>query len=135
MKHEGLTKEEFVAKHSKNLCFVYFQAFAISHSYVGNPEKLFTVPRRESPRTKIPRGSIAMWADQTVLNGYDLPCGWQVIGRTPVVLYDEDRDPASLCYPGQWVKFVPIDEAEYARIRKLALAGKYIPKVYEREDM
>lgn len=134
LKHEGLTKEEFIAKHSKNLCYVFFQAFAISHSYVGNPEKLFTVPRRESPRTKIPRGSIAIWADQTVLNGYDLPCGWQVIGRTPVVLYDEARDPASLCYPGQWVKFVPIDEAEYARIRKLALAGEYRPKVYERED-
>ena len=58
-----------------------------------------------------------------------------MIGRTPVVLYDEGRDPASLCYPGQWVKFVPIDEAEYARIRKLALAGEYKPVVYEREDV
>jgi hypothetical protein len=132
--HEKLTKEEFIRRHSANLCYVYFQAFAISHSYVGSPVKQFTVPRRESPRTKIPRGSIAMWADQTVLNGYDLPCGWQVIGRTPVILYDEARDPASYCHSGQWVKFVPIDAAEYARIRKLALAGEYVPKVYERED-
>lgn len=132
--HEKISREEFIRRHSANLCYVYFQAFAISHSYVGNPVKTFTVPRRESPRTKIPRGSIAMWADQTVLNGYDLPCGWQVIGRTPVVLYDENRDPASFCHSGQWVKFVPIDQAEYARIRKLALAGQYTPVTYERKE-
>lgn len=134
LEHEKLTKEEFIRRHSANLCYVYFQAFAISHSYVGSPVKQFTVPRRESPRTKIPRGSIAMWADQTVLNGYDLPCGWQVIGRTPVILYDEARDPASYCHSGQWVKFVPIDQAEYARIRKLALAGEYTPVIYQRKE-
>src|SRR5699024_2022520 len=102
--------------------------------YVGNPEKSFTVPRREVPRTRIPQGSIAIWADQTVLNGFDLPCGWQVIGRTPVLLYDTRREPASYCQSGQWVRFVPIGPQEYARIRKLALAGQYRPVTYERKE-
>mgnify|MGYP001179112134 CR=1 FL=1 len=131
--HEQITREEFIRRHSANLCYIYFQAFAIGHSYVGNPVKSFTVSRREVPRTKIPQGSIAIWADQTVLNGFDLPCGWQVVGRTPVVLYDHNRTPASYCLAGQWVKFVPIDTAEYARIRRLALAGEYRPVTYEKK--
>ncbi|MGE4277568.1 MAG: allophanate hydrolase subunit 1 [Lawsonibacter sp.] len=131
--HEQISQEEFVRRHTANLCYIYFQAFAIGHSYVGNPVKTFTVPRRTTPRTKIPQGSIAIWADQTVLNGFDLPCGWQVIGRTPVLLYDNRKQPASYCLSGQWVKFVPIDQAEFARIRKLALAGEYRPVTYERK--
>ena len=71
---------------------------------------------------------------QTVLNGFDLPCGWQVIGRTPVLLYDERREPASYCQSGQWVRFVPIDPAEYARIRALVLAGEYRPVTYEKGE-
>ena len=134
LNHEGITRDEFVRRHTANLCYVYFQAFAIGHSYVGNPVKSFTVPRRETPRTKIPQGSIAIWADQTVLNGFDLPCGWQVIGRTPVLLYDERREPASYRQSGQWVRFVPIDPAEYARIRALALAGEYRPVTYEKGE-
>ena len=51
-----------------------------------------------------------------------------------VILYDEARDPASYCHSGQWVKFVPIDQAEYARIRKLALAGEYTPVIYQRKE-
>ena len=131
--HEKITWDEFVHRHSANLCYIYFQAFAIGHSYVGNPVKTFTVPRRTTPRTKIPQGSIAIWADQTVLNGFDLPCGWQVVGRTPVILYDDKKDPASFCLSGQWLKFVPIDQVEYARIRKLSLAGEYQPVTYERK--
>lgn len=131
---EHISREEFIRRHTQNLCYVYFQAFAIGHSYVGNPEKSFTVPRREVPRTRIPQGSIAIWADQTVLNGFDLPCGWQVIGRTPVLLSDTRREPASYCQSGQWVRFVPIGPQEYARIRKLALAGQYRPVTYERKE-
>ena len=130
MAYEKLTREQVIRQHSKNLCYVYFQAFAVGHSYVGNPEKVFTIPRRSSPRTKIPRGTIAIWADQTVLNGVDLPCGWNLIGRTPVLLYDERKDEPSYCQPGQWIRFVPITAEEYASIHREALAGTYQPVTY-----
>lgn len=125
--HEGISREEFIRRHTANPCFVYFQAFAIGHSYVGNPVKAFTVSRRATPRTKIPKGSIAIWADQTVLNGVDLPCGWQVIGRTPVELYDPGRETPSFCSSGQWVQFRSIDREEYRRIRAQIAAGSYQP--------
>ncbi len=133
MAYEKLSREEVIQRHSKNLCYVYFQAFAVGHSYVGNPEKVFTIPRRSSPRTKIPRGTIAIWADQTVLNGVDLPCGWNLIGRTPVMLYDERKAEPSYYQPGQWVKFVPITVEEYEKIHKEALAGTYQPVMYEKD--
>lgn len=134
MAFEHLTREEVIARHSKNLCYVYFQAFAVGHSYVGNPEKIFTIPRRSNPRSKIPKGTIAIWADQTVLNGFDLPCGWNLIGRTPVILYDERKEEPSYCQPGQWIKFVPITVEEYNRIHEESLAGTYQPVIYSKAD-
>lgn len=131
--HEGISREELIRRHSANDCYVYFQAFAIGHSYVGGPEKSLTVPRRKTPRTLVPQGSVAVWADQTVLYGFDLPCGWQVIGRTPVLLYDERRAQPSYCFSGQWIRFVPIGAGEYARIRALALAGRYEPVIRKKE--
>lgn len=131
---EQLTPEEVVRRHTAHLHYVYFQSFAVGHSYLGCSQKSFTISRRKSPRTRIPRGSIAIWADQTVLNGFDLPCGWQVIGRTPVVLYDTRLPEPGYCQPGQWIRFVAITPEEYRDIHQQALAGTYRPVAYPLEE-
>lgn len=133
--HEHIDRAEFIRRHTANPCFVYFQAFAVGHSYVGNPVKAFTVSRRSNPRTRVPKGTIAIWADQTVLYGVPLPCGWQVIGRTPVDLYNPDRAVPSFCSSGQWIQFKSIDKDEYRNIREASLKGTYHPVTYAKKEL
>lgn len=133
MAHEGLSREEVIEKHSSNLSYVYFQTFAVGHSQLGSANPTFTISRRATPRTLVPQGSIAIWASQTVLNGFDLPCGWQVIGRTPVLLHDDRKDPPGYCQPGNWVKFVPITREEYLDIYRRSREGSYQPVTYPLE--
>ncbi len=127
---EHLSREEVIRRHTSHLSYVYFQTFALGHSQLGCPEKTFSISRRATPRTLIPQGSIAIWASQTVLNGFDLPCGWQVIGRTPVLLYDRRLAEPAYCHPGQWIRFVSITPEEYKEIHRQALAGNYRPVSY-----
>ena len=134
MEHTHKTWEEIVDIHTRNLCYVYFQAFAIGHSYVGNPEKILTIPRLDTPRTRIPRGTLGVQNDQTVLNGVDLPCGWHLIGRTPVVLYDKDREKQNLVDSGEWIKFVPITVKEYKEIHEASINGEYVVKTYTKQE-
>lgn len=122
---EGISPEEVVRRHTSHLSYVYFQTFALGHSQLGCPEKTFSISRRATPRTLVPQGSIAIWANQTVLNGFDLPCGWHVIGRTPVILYDRRLPEPAYCHPGQWIRFVSITPEEYRQIHRQALEGSY----------
>ena len=132
MEYEHKSREEIIDLHTKNLCYVYFQAFAIGHSYVGNPEKIYSIPRRATPRTRIPAGTLGVYGGQTVLNGVDLPCGWNLIGRTPVVLYDRNREDPSLVKSGQWIRFVPIGAGEYREIHEASRRGEYVPVTWEK---
>ncbi len=134
MDYEHKTWDEIIETHTKNLCYVYFQAFAIGHSYVGNPEKIFSIPRRATSRTLIPAGTLGVYGDQTVLNGVDLPCGWNLIGRTPVVLYDRDREEQSLVKSGEWIRFVPISLKEYKEIHEASKHGEYVPRTYKKSE-
>ena len=127
---EGISPEEVVRRHTSHLSYVYFQTIALGHSQLGCPEKTFSISRRATPRTLVPQGSIAIWANQTVLNGFDLPCGWHVIGRTPVILYDRRLPEPAYCHPGQWIRFVSITPEEYRQIHRQALEGSYRPVSY-----
>ena len=89
--------------------------------------KIFSIPRRATPRTLIPAGTLGVYGDQTVLNGVDLPCGWNLIGRTPVVLYDRNREQQSPVRSGEWIKFVPITLKEYKEIHQASKHGEYVP--------
>ena len=79
----------------------------------GLNERLFT-PRRETPRTRIPAGSVGIGGQQTGIYPMESPGGWQLIGRTPLCLFAPGR---ALPYAaGDSIRFVPIDEREFARI-------------------
>ena len=131
--YEGITVEEVIRRHSTNLNYLYFIGFSPGLPYLGNPEPIFTIPRRTTPRVKLPRGSVTVWREQTTVFPVDQPGGWNVIGRTPLHLFDLGRDPAFLLQAGQWVKFRPIDWEEYQEIDRQVEAGTYQVKTWRKE--
>ena len=122
----GLTLEEVISVHSGPDYLVYMIGFTPGFPYLGGlPEKLAT-PRLETPRAKIPAGSVGIAETQTGVYPVESPGGWRLIGRTPLKLFDPLREPPSLLKAGDYVRFDPLpDEAEYLQIAGLVERGEY----------
>jgi KipI family sensor histidine kinase inhibitor len=104
----GVPVAEVAAVHSGFEYRVAFCGFAPGFGYLtGLPERLY-VPRRPTPRTAVPVGSVALAGGFTGAYPRASPGGWQLIGRTDVTLWDPDREPAALFAPGVRVRFVPV---------------------------
>ncbi|WP_258567030.1 allophanate hydrolase subunit 1 [Microbacterium sp. Se5.02b] len=84
---------------------VAFSGFAPGFGYVVSSDPLFDVPRRASPRTRVPAGSVALAGQFTGVYPRESPGGWQLIGRTDAVMWDIDRTPPALLSPGTTVRF------------------------------
>ena len=129
--HNNLTEDEVVAIHSGTDYLVYMLGFIPGFTYLGGMDPRIATPRLSSPRTLIPAGSVGIAGAQTGTYPSDSPGGWQIIGRTPVTMYDMSKKQAALLSAGDYVRYVPIDEAEYNRIK--ALGMDYAPSMYEVE--
>ena len=129
--HNGLDKEEVIKIHSSQDYLVYMLGFTPGFSYLGGMDERIATPRLAEPRTKIPAGSTGIAGSQTGIYPIDSPGGWQLIGRTPVKLYDPLSDPPVLLSAGDFVRFIPIDEEDYKRIEKEVEEGSYQVKVLE----
>ena len=100
-----MTRTEVVSTHSATEFVVAFCGFAPGFAYCsGLPENL-SVPRLDSPRTKVPAGSVGLAGPYTGVYPTPSPGGWQLIGRTELVLWDVDRDPPATLAPGTGVRF------------------------------
>lgn len=111
--HNGLSEEEVIDIHTEGRYLVYMIGFAPGFPYLGGmPEKIAT-PRRQSPRTSIPAGSVGIAGMQTGAYPISTPGGWQLIGRTPVDLFRPKENPPSLLQAGDTVKFCRISYEEY----------------------
>ncbi|MCA1056118.1 5-oxoprolinase subunit PxpB [Rossellomorea aquimaris] len=109
----GLTTEEVITKHSNGDYLVYMIGFAPGFPYVGGLDPALATPRRESPRLKIPAGSVGIAGEQTGVYPIETPGGWQLIGRTPLSLFQPELDTPSLLQAGDRIKFIPISEEEF----------------------
>ncbi len=115
-KHEGISTKEVITRHSSYKNYVYMIGFTPGLPYLGCEKETFHVPRRATPRTKLPRGAVTIWNNQTTIFPVEQPGGWQVIGRTPLKLFELNRKLPFLLKAGQWVKFHSITEKEYQKI-------------------
>ena len=122
----GLSVEDAVQLHSSVDYLVYMMGFTPGFPYLGGlPERLAT-PRLTTPRTVIPAGSVGIAESQTGVYPLTSPGGWQLIGRTPLRLFDVERDPPSLISAGGRVRFVPLgSEDEYLSIEEATAVGEY----------
>jgi KipI family sensor histidine kinase inhibitor len=113
-----LPAEEVVKRHAAAEYRVLMIGFAPGHAYMGGLDAKLAVPRRATPRPEVPAGSVAIANDQTVVYPYAIAGGWNVIGRTPLVVFDAFRARPSLFMTGDRVRFVPITRAQFMSFAK-----------------
>ncbi|MGV1917984.1 5-oxoprolinase subunit B/C family protein [Rhizobium sp. 22-785-1] len=106
----GLSVDEVVRRHTESEFTVAFCGFAPGFGYLVGGDPALHVPRRLSPRTRIPAGSVALAGAFSGVYPQNSPGGWQIIGTTPVKMWDIDRDPGALFQPGYRVRFVDMDK-------------------------
>lgn len=109
----GLTKEQVIQLHSEREYRVYMIGFVAGFPYLGEVADRIATPRLETPRLKVPAGSVGIAEKQTGIYPCEAPGGWQIIGRTPLRLFDPQKQPPALLNPGDMVTFQPITETRY----------------------
>ena len=129
--HNHLSEDEVISIHSGTDYLVYMLGFIPGFTYLGGMDLRIATPRLSSPRTLIPAGSVGIAGEQTGTYPSDSPGGWQIIGRTPVTMYDMSKAQAALLNAGDYVRYVPIDESEFHRIK--SLGSDYVPVIREVE--
>jgi KipI family sensor histidine kinase inhibitor len=113
--YHKLSPEEVVRFHTGTTYRVYMIGFTPGFAYMGQLPEAIATPRRETPRTAVPRGSVGIAQSQTGVYPVESPGGWQIIGRTPLRLFDPEKWPPTPLEMGDLVKFLSIKEEEMAR--------------------
>ena len=112
-RHHQISPEEVVRLHCSKPYFIYMIGFMPGFPYMGElPDTLIT-PRLKTPRLSVPAGSVAIAQKQTGIYPMESPGGWQIVGRTPIKLFDPEKDPPALLQMGDLVQFYPISEKEF----------------------
>jgi len=123
--HNKILIDEVIKIHTDREYLIYMIGFTPGFPYLGGMSDKIEAPRLQKPRTKIPVGSVGIAGKQTGIYPVESPGGWQLIGRTPVKLYDPCRKDPVLLNAGDYIKFISIDENEYKNIEALEKEGKY----------
>lgn len=116
--YHKIAPEDVVRLHIRPIYQVYMIGFMPGYPYMGEVVDALVTPRRKTPRTHVARGSVGIAQRQTGIYSVASPGGWQIIGRTPVHLFDPHKKPPSLLEMGDRVKFVAIDAEEMDRWRE-----------------
>lgn len=109
----GCTEEDVVGLHTSHEYRVFVVGFVPGFGYMGPVDPRLALPRRRSPRTRVPAGSVALAAGQTGIYPMETPGGWHLIGRTPVRPFDANRAEPVLFRPGDRVRFRSITREDY----------------------
>lgn len=112
--HLGITREEVVRRHTGGTYSVAFTGFAPGFAYLSGGDPTLDVPRRKTPRTRIPAGAVALAGTFSGVYPQASPGGWQILGVTPVAMWDLNRETPALLQPGYRVRFVDVGAASVA---------------------
>ncbi|TYR79366.1 5-oxoprolinase subunit PxpB [Priestia megaterium] len=112
-KHNSLTEQEVIHIHTSKEYLVYMIGFAPGFPYLGGMSEKIAAPRKETPRSAIPKGSVGIAGKQTGIYPIETPGGWQLIGRTPLALFTPNAASPSLLRAGDRIRFVEITQEEY----------------------
>jgi inhibitor of KinA len=108
--HNGLTVADVIRLHAEATYTVYMLGFTPGFPYLGGLPDALATPRLETPRQRVPAGSVGIAGAQTGVYPLATPGGWRLIGWTPLTLFDPARMPPALLHPGDRVRFVPVEE-------------------------
>lgn len=132
-KLENKTVEEVIRIHSQSDYYVYMLGFSPGHPYTARFENPFSFGRRTSPRIRIPGSCVVVQKERSNITPFPQPCGWNVIGTTPLLVCDYRHETPFLLKTGQWVRYVPIERAEFMEIKRQVELNCYQCKTYEKE--
>ncbi len=116
--HSLLTEEQVIATHAGGDYFVYFLGFSPGFAYLGGLAGQLHVPRLVTPRKQVTAGSVGIAGAQTGIYPNSSAGGWQLIGRTPLRMFDASTTPPSRLQPGDHVRFRRIDRGEFDRLAR-----------------
>jgi inhibitor of KinA len=117
-KHNGITEEDVIRIHSNGEYLVYMIGFAPGFPYLGGMSEKIAAPRKASPRKAIPAGSVGIAGTQTGIYPFETPGGWQLIGRTPLSLFQPASTPPTLLQAGDIIRFTPISREEFGWLKE-----------------
>lgn len=112
-RHNHLSVEEVIQIHTSVDYLVYMIGFSPGFPYLGGMPEQIATPRLETPRLSVPAGSVGIAGQQTGVYPTSSPGGWQLIGRTPAVLFQPGQNPPSLLAAGDRVRFRPVTQEQY----------------------
>lgn len=114
-RHNQISEEEVIRLHTGQTYLVYVVGFSPGFAAMGIVPPKIQAPRLASPRTKVPAGSVGIGGMQTGIYAVESPGGWQLIGRTPLKLFDLEKNPPSFFQAGDCARFYAIDEKEFKK--------------------
>jgi KipI family sensor histidine kinase inhibitor len=128
-KIHGMTPDEVIARHSSGDYTVAMIGFTPGFAYLAGLDPAIATPRRQSPRTETPAGTISIGGVQACVQCLAAPSGWHLLGRTPVRTFHPHRDPVFLIEPGDAVTFYPIDASKFAELDRAAEHGEIVAEL------
>ncbi len=117
----GLSKEQVIEYHSQADYRVYMLGFLPGFLYLGGLSSKLFCPRKETPALEIEAGSVGIGGNQTGIYPVNSPGGWHIIGRTPVHLFNPQKQQPFIASPLDKIRFIPISVKEFERLSKVSL--------------
>lgn len=116
-KQSKLKMEDVINIHSNTIYTLYFIGFLPGFLYLGHVDKRIQTPRHQQPRANVEQGSVGIAENQTGIYPMSSPGGWQIIGQTPIDIFDAEKDKPSPFQPGDQIKFKPISLSKFENIQ------------------
>jgi len=124
----GLTPADVLSRHAGRAYWVYLVGFSPGFPYMGEIDPALVLPRRNDPRQRVPAGSVAIATHYTAIYPQATAGGWHIIGRTPVPLFDPNREQPALLAPGDKVRFLAVSASEFHRIAAEVAEKRFVPE-------
>lgn len=119
---KNLSKSKIIQLHTEQVYSLFFIGFLPGFLYLGDVDKRIQLARHQTPRQKVEKGSVGIAENQTGIYPMSSPGGWQIIGQTPVELFDVDQNPPSPFRPGDKIQFYAIDQSEFDRLKNTEIS-------------
>jgi inhibitor of KinA len=128
-RHAGLEPRDVVALHASAAYLVFLLGFTPGFPYLGGMPPRLATPRLAAPRERVPAGSVGIGGVQTGIYPVESPGGWRIIARTPLRLFDPGASWPFLLAPGDVLRFVPVERAEYDEVARRVASRTYVPRI------